>query len=198
MDISKLQDHLPDFIYNQIPQTFPLGVDGPKRLSNLLGQCKLECGNWTAFTENLNYSGEKLWVMFHTHFSDINEAQSFAHQPERIANRIYASRNGNGPESSGEGWYYRGRGCVQLTGKTNIQAFFTSIGLPADSDPNLIATNYQLISAAWYFKTHNLWALCDRGTDLATITAVTQKVNGGQNGLQQRVQYTQEFYQLLT
>ena len=195
MDITKLQGSIPDMIYQQlgaIPE-----IDGPLRMSNFLGQCKLESAGFTKFTENLNYSGEALWSLFSKHFTDQAEAETYARQPEKIANRIYANRMGNGDEASGDGWLHRGQGAIQITGADNQGAFFKSIGLPEDSDPQLIATTYILTSAAWFFTTHGLWAICDKGVDLATVTILTHSINGGDNGLPLRLQYTQEFYNIL-
>lgn len=198
MDITKLQGHLPATIYNQIDGVLQFGIDGPKRLSNLLGQCKHECMNWTHFTENLNYSGDALWGMFHTHFTDRNEAESYARQPERIANRIYANRMGNGDEASGDGWLFRGRGALQLTGRSNYTALGNFLGVVLTDNPDLVATDYQLASGAFFFKTNNLWTICDNGVDDGTITTITHHVNGGTNGLEDRIKYTQEFYNILT
>lgn len=194
----KLKGYIPDFIYNQIPGVLSFGIDGLMRLSNMLGQAAHESQNFTHFTENLNYSGPVLWELFHTHFKDSTEAMSFAHQPERIANRIYSNRLGNSDEASGDGWYHRGVGAIQLTGKSNQEVFFVSMGLPANSDPQLIAATYQLASAAYFFKVNNLWSICDGGVDIPTITTITKHVNGGELGLSQRIQYTQNFYHILT
>ncbi len=196
--VTKLQGHLPDSIYDQVPQTFPLGIDGPKRLSHLLGQCKLESMNFTHFTENLNYSGDALWSLFKSHFSTPSEADSYARQPECIANRIYANRMGNGDEQSGDGYKYRGRGALQITGKANYQVLGNFLNQDFITNPDPVATDYQIASAAWFFHNNNLWTICDKGTDAGTITTITHHVNGGENGLQQRIQYTQEFYNLLT
>lgn len=196
--IPKLQNHLPDVIYNQLSDLcIKFDIDGPLRLSNFLGQCKQECENFTVFTENLNYSGEALWSMFHTHFIDINEANNYARQPEKIANRIYANRMGNGDEGSGDGWLYRGRGALQVTGKSNYQALGIFLGIDLMSNPELVATDYQLASGANFFKNNNLWVICDKGVDVGTITIVTQHVNGGTTALTNRIQYTQEFYNIL-
>lgn len=197
MDYSSLQDRIPDSIYNQIAGVLHYGIDGPLRLSHLLGQSKEECG-FTVFTENLNYSANALWSLFHTHFTDQAECATYARQPEKIANRIYANRMGNGDEASGDGWLYRGRGCLQVTGKSNYQALGTTLGIDLLSNPDLVATDYQLASAAWFFSTHNLWPICDHGVDVPTITSITHHVNGGVLRLSQRIQYTQEIYQELT
>jgi len=198
MDITKLQGYLPNVIYNQIPGILSFGIDGPKRLSHLLGQCKHESAGFTHFTENLNYSGDALWSLFHSHFTDRDEANSYARQPEKIANRIYANRMGNGDESSGDGWNYRGRGALQLTGKSNYKALGDFLGIDLISNPDLVATDYTLASAAFFFRNNGLWTICDQGVDYATCTSITNHVNGGELGLSERVQYTQYFYNILT
>lgn len=199
MDISKLQGHLPDSIYNQIPGILSFGIDGPLRLSHLLGQCKKECENFTVFIENLSYSGNALWSIFHTHFKDITEATSFAHQPEKIANRVYANRLGNGDEQSGDGWLYRGRGCLQVTGKDNYKALGDFLNIDLITNPDLVATDYQLASAAFFFKTNGLWTICDKGVTTEVITEITRHVNGpALLGLDERIAFTQKFYGILT
>jgi putative chitinase len=198
MDYSSLQNHVPDSIYNQIAGVLSYGIDGPLRLSHLLGQAKEECQNFTRFTENLNYSADALWSLFRSHFTDHDECVAYARQPEKIANRIYANRMGNGDEESGDGWLYRGRGCLQITGRSNYQALGTTLGIDLLSQPDVVATDYQLASAAWFFSTHLLWSICDHGVDVPTITTVTKHVNGGTLGLSTRIQYTQEIYQELT
>lgn len=199
MDLQKLQGVVPDEIYNQLQDTCSaFDIDGPLRLSHLLGQCKLESGNFTHLVENLNYSGDALMKLFHSHFTDQADADSYNRQPERIANRIYANRMGNGDEASGDGWMFRGRGCIQSTGRDNYQEFGDSIGVDLISSPDLVATDYSLLSAAFFFKSNDLWAICDKGIDVATITIITRHVNGGENGLSDRIQYTQEFHQILT
>lgn len=195
MDISKLQSELPEHIYDQLSGIEQ--IDGPLRMSNFLGQCKHESGNFTKFTENLNYSGSALWTLFRNHFASLDETNSYARQPEKIANRIYANRMGNGDEESGDGWLHKGVGAIQITGKTNQEQFFESIGLPGQTDPNEIAANYSLISAAWFFTKNSLWTICDKGIDEDTVTILTHKINGGNNGLAERLQYTKEFYNTL-
>ncbi len=199
MDITKLQGNLPGFIYQQLPDILPkFFIDGPLRLSHLLGQSAHESMNFTHLTENLNYSGEALYKLFKTHFTDQQEADSYAHQPERIANRIYSNRIGNGDEQSGEGWTYRGRGTLQLTGKSNYKSLGDFLGVDLLTNPELVATDYCLSSAAFFFYNNHLWSICDKGINIATITIVTRHMNGGDLGLSDRIKFTQEFYHLLT
>lgn len=196
--IKKLEPHLPAAIYAQIPGILSFGIDGPLRLANMLGQCMEETGIWTHFTENLNYSGERLWDIFPRHFEGLSEAMQFAHQPEKIANRIYSNRMGNGDESSNEGYLYRGRGALQLTGKSNYKALGDFLGVDLVSNPDLVATDYCMASAAFFFKSHNLWKTCDLGVSDVIISQVCKVVNGGFLALDKRIKYTQEVYSWLT
>lgn len=205
--IPRLQGHIPDSIYNQIPGVLSFGVDDPLRLSSLLGQSKLESQNFTHFTENLNYSAQGLANTWPTRYAVDSHAVDkipnalairLAHNPEAIANNVYAGRMGNGDEASGDGHYRRGVGCIQLTGKSNQETFFIAMGLPADSNPQLIATTYQLASAAYFFNSNHLWTICDKGVTIPVITELTKRINGGTLGLSERIQFTQEFYHILT
>ena len=198
MDITKLQGQIPDLIYNELQDAADkFSIDSENRMANFLGQCDHESGTFKHLEENLNYSGQALWSLFQRHFASQDEANSYARQPEKIANRIYANRMGNGDEASGDGYKYRGRGCIQLTGKTNQTAFFNSIGLDEDSDPEVISTQYPLLSGAWFWNSRNLNAKADGGTDNDTITSITKVINGGTNGLDDRIAKTQKYSDLL-
>jgi putative chitinase len=123
--------------------------------------------------------------------------ESYARQPEKIAARVYASRMGNGDESSKEGFKFRGRGYIQLTGKANYTNFTKFIGEDCVSNPDLVATKYPLASAAFFFDSNKLWSICDKGADDATVTSVTKRVNGGTIGLADRIKHFKEYYNLL-
>lgn len=197
--LSNLGGYIPDNIIAQLPDVCTkFSIDGPLRLSHLLGNCRHESANFTKLEENLNYSAEALWSLFHSHFSSAEEAATYARQPERIANRIYANRMGNGGESSGDGYLHRGYGALQITGKANQGDFFEFVGLPRDSDPSLIATQYPIASGAYFFLHNGLWSICDQGIGLPVITAVRKRVNGGTLGLQEVIDYTTHCYHLLT
>jgi putative chitinase len=198
MDISKLQGQVPDLIYNELQNVVDqFEINDENRMANFLGQCDHESGGFERFVENLNYSGQALWSLFRSHFASEDEANSYARQPERIANRIYANRMGNGDEASGDGWKYRGKGCIQLTGKSNHEAFFSAMGLDADTDPDEVASEYPLVSAAWFWNSRNLNGKADGGTDNDTITAITKVINGGTNGLDDRIAKTGKYAGLL-
>jgi len=123
---------------------------------------------------------------------------AYAHNPQKIGSRVYANRMGNGDEASGDGFTYRGRGYIQLTGKNTYQAFSGFIGEDCVADPALVATKYPLASAAFFFNSNNIWAICDRGANDATVTSVTKAVNGGTHGLAERIQNFNVFIKALS
>jgi putative chitinase len=198
LNIQKLKGHIPDAVIAQIPETaIKFNITNNLRLAHFLAQCGHESGNFKAVSENLNYSADGLKKIFGKYFpGNLNE--SYARQPEKIASRVYASRMGNGDETSKEGFKFRGRGYIQLTGKNNYTNFTKFIGEDCVSNPDLVATKYPLASAGFFFDSNKLWAICDRGADDATVTAVTKRVNGGILGLQDRIKHFKEYYKLLS
>lgn len=199
MNLQLLKGHIPDIVLDQLSRTCEkFNIDGPKRLSHLLGQCKHESNNYSVVVENLNYSADGLMKIFKKYFPTKQIADQYARQPEKIANRVYANRMSNGDEKSGDGWKYRGRGYLQTTGKINYIALGSSLGIDLITSPEKVATTYPLDSAAFFFNSNNLWIICDQGCDDDTITKVTKRVNGGTNGLEERIKYTKEFYNILT
>ena len=164
------------------------------RAAHFFGQCNHETGNFKAFSENLNYSDKGLNGIFKKYFPTIASTAGYARKPEKIANKVYANRVGNGNEASGDGYKYRGRGAIQLTGKANYQAFATHIGRPdVMTNPDIVSTELAFESALFFFEKNNLWAICDKGLNNDVITSVTKKVNGGTNGLDDRIAKTQTF-----
>lgn len=156
------------------------------RAAHFFAQTAHESGNFKAFSENLNYSSDGLVKIFGKYFNAGN-APNYARNPEKIANRVYANRMGNGDEKSGDGWKYRGRGALQLTGKDNYKAFSKYLGKPEIMDnPDLVATTYAFESAMFFFEKNNLWAICDKGVSDSSILALTKKINGGTHGLADR------------
>jgi putative chitinase len=135
--------------------------------------------------------------IFKKYFPNASLANAYQRQPEKIANRVYSSRMGNGPESSGDGYKFRGRGYIQLTGKENYTRFDATVPENILADPDLVASKYPLASAAFFFNSNKLWAICDKGADNATVTAVTKRVNGGTIGLADRQKHFIEYYNLL-
>jgi len=197
MDIQKLKGHIPDTVLAQIPSVMEkFKIDTPLELAHFLAQCGHESGNFKAVSENLNYSADGLKKIFPKYFpGNLNE--SYARKPEAIASRVYASRMGNGNEASKEGFKFRGRGYIQLTGKSNYTAFTKFIGEDCIASPDLVATKYPLASAAFFFNSNSLWSICDKGFDAATVTAVTKRVNGGTIGLDDRIKHFNEYWALL-
>jgi len=197
LNIEKLKGHIPDAVLAQIPDTTAkFNITNNLRLAHFLAQCGHESGGFKAVSENLNYSADGLKKIFGKYFpGNLNE--SYARQPEKIASRVYASRMGNGDESSKEGFKFRGRGYIQLTGKANYTNFTKFIGEDCVSNPDLVATKYPLASAAFFFDSNKLWSICDKGSDDATVTAVTKRVNGGTIGLPDRIKHFKEYYNLL-
>ena len=197
LNIEKLKGHIPDAVLAQIPETAAkFNITNNLRLAHFLAQCGHESGNFKAVSENLNYSADGLKKIFGKYFpGNLNE--SYARQPEKIASRVYASRMGNGDEASKEGFKFRGRGYIQLTGKANYTNFTKFIGEDCVSNPDLVATKYPLASAGFFFDSNKLWSICDKGADDATVTAVTKRVNGGTIGLADRIKHFKEYYNLL-
>jgi len=163
------------------------GVTTPLRLAHFLAQCAHESANFTAVKENLNYSADGLRKIFGKYFPTDALAAQYARQPEKIANRVYSSRMGNGDEASGDGFKFRGRGYIQLTGKENYVAFDKIVVEDILANPDLVATKYPLLSAAFFFNKNNLWAICDKGDSIDVVTMVTKRVNGGTHGLEDRI-----------
>jgi putative chitinase len=198
LKIDKLKGHIPDSVIAQIPETAAkFNITNNLRLAHFLAQCGHESGGFKAVSENVNYSASGLKGIFGKYFPG-NLAESYARQPQKIASRVYGGRMGNGPEATGEGWKFRGRGYIQLTGKQNYTNFAKFIGEDTVSNPDLVATKYPLASAAFFFDSNKLWSICDKGADNATVTAVTKRVNGGTIGLADRIKHFNEYYKLLS
>ena len=195
--LEALRGHIPDAVIAQIPDTAAkFGITNTLRLAHFLAQCGHESGGFKAVNENLNYSADGLKKIFPKYFpGNLNE--SYARQPEKIANKVYSSRMGNGDEASGDGYRYKGAGFIQLTGKSNYAAFDKFVDDDILANPNLVATKYPLASAAFFFDSNKLWSICDKGADDATVTAVTKRVNGGTIGLADRIKHFKEYYNLL-
>lgn len=198
LNLEKLKGHIPDAVIAQIPETAAkFNITNNLRLAHFLAQCGHESGGFKAVSENLNYSADGLKKIFGKYFpGNLNE--SYARQPEKIAARVYASRMGNGDEASKEGFKFRGRGYIQLTGKANYTNFTKFIGEDCIANPDLVATKYPLASAAFFFDSNKLWSICDKGADDATVTAVTKRVNGGVIGLDHRLKEFKKIYSLLS
>ena len=199
LNLAGLKGHVPDSVIAQIPDVASkFGITSNLRLAHFLSQCGHESGGFKAVQENLNYGAKGLRGIFGKYFPTDAKALEYERKPEKIANLVYGNRMGNGPESSGEGYKFRGRGYIQLTGKANYANFAKFIGEDTVTNPDLVATKYPLASAAFFFQSNGLWAICDRGADDATVTAVTKRVNGGTIGLADRIKHFKEYYAALT
>lgn len=198
MDINKLKGHIPDAVISQLPDTIAkFELNTPLRLAHFLAQAGHESGGFKAVNENLNYGAKGLLGIFKKYFPTEEKAKLYERKPEKIANLVYGARMGNGPEASGEGWKFRGRGYIQLTGKDNYKAFDAVVAESIIDNPDLVATKYPLLSAAWFFHKNGLHKIADQGATDAVVTSVTKRVNGGTIGLADRIKHFKEYYNLL-
>ncbi len=166
----------------------------PNRAAHFFAQTAHESGGFKAFSENLNYSAQGLRNIFRKYFPTDALANAYARQPAKIANRVYGNRMGNGPESSGDGIAFKGRGALQLTGRDNYQAFANYINRPdIMSNPDLVATDLAFESALWFFDKNKLWSICDQGITDAAILQLTKRINGGTHGLADRAEKTRKY-----
>lgn len=170
----------------------------PAQGAHFFGQTAHETGGFTRFSENLNYNSDALLRVFGKYFDNSMQAAEYARKPEQIANRVYANRMGNGDEASGDGWRYRGRGAIQLTGLWNYRQFASDTqNTDILLDPDLVSEVYAFDCAQWYFDQRNIWSHCDQVSD-ERIGIVTRMINGGVNGLEDRLSRTHKYYQWLT
>ena len=199
MSLIKLQEKIgatPDGSFG--PQTLKKAMAyfkmTPERAAHFFGQCSHETGGFSIFSENLNYSAKGLQNTFGKYFPD-NLEDSYARQPIKIASRVYANRMGNGNEVSQEGWKFRGRGALQTTGKDNYKLFSTHISNPEIlTNPDLVATDYSFEAALFFFDKNKLWSICDKGVNDESIKSLTKRINGGFNGLDDRISLTKRYY----
>lgn len=197
LNLEKLKGHIPDAVLAQIPEIVKkFNCNTNLRLAHFLAQCGHESGGFKAVSENLNYSAKGLLGTFPKYFNSTTASQ-YERKPEMIASKVYGGRMGNGAESTKEGYKFRGRGYIQLTGKSNYTNFSKFIGEDTVGNPDLVANKYPLASAAFFFDSNKLWAICDKGADDATVTAVTKRVNGGTLGLADRLSHFKEYYSYL-
>jgi putative chitinase len=199
LKLDKLQGHIPENVIAQIPEVAEkFGINTPLRLAHFLSQCGHESAGFKAVTENLNYGAKGLLSIFKKYFPTEAKALEYERKPEKIANLVYASRMSNGDEASGDGWKFRGRGYIQLTGKANYTEFNKAVSENLLETPDLVATKYPLLSAAWYWNSRNLNNDADKGASNDVVTAVTKKVNGGVIGLDDRIKHFKEYHALLS
>jgi len=196
--IKKLETKIPATPYQYLVNSKNLSnITNVTRLAHFLSQVAHESGNFKLVYENLRYSAAGLLKIFPKYFPTQELANRYAMQPQYIGNRVYANRMGNGNEASGEGYLFRGRGYLQLTGKSNYQLFSQYVNENCVANPDLVATKYPMDSALWYFDRNKLWTLCDANTTEA-VTSVTRRVNGGTHGLADRQAKFKTFMSLLS
>lgn len=161
-------------------------LDDKKRIAAFIAQCAHESGGFNITTENLNYNAKALQTIFKKYFPTESEALLYERKPEKIANKVYASRMGNGDEKSGEGWKYRGRGLIQLTGKDNYSRFASAFNKTLDEAVSYLETpEGSVASAVWFWDANKLNTYCDKGD----ILNLTKRINGGTIGLEERKHY---------
>lgn len=198
MNISKLEGVIPDQVLAELPSVMQkFSIDTPLRLAHFLAQIGHESAGFRAVFENLNYSVDGLKRVFRKYFKQNGLAESYARKPELIASRVYANRMGNGDEGSREGWKYRGRGYIQLTGKNNYSKFNEFVEEDVVDNPDLVAHKYPLTSAAWFFHINNIVQLADKGPDESVVKLITRRVNGGTHGLSDRISRFNQYYDIL-
>lgn len=173
-----------DYWYHALEQCLPdYDINTPQRVAAFIAQCAHESGGFRSLKENLNYKAESLMKVWPRYFPTLEIAKQYAHNQEKIANRAYANRMGNGDEASGDGWRFCGRGLIQLTGRTNYQAFADSIETDVNDIPEYLATFEGAVqSACWFWENNNLNQWADKGD----VLNLTKRINGGTLGLAER------------
>jgi putative chitinase len=198
LKLDKLKGHIPDGVIAMIPDTAAkFQINTPLRLAHFLAQCGHESGGFRVTQENLNYSAKGLMGIFKKYFPSEAIANQYARQPQKIANKVYANRMANGSEASGDGYKFRGRGYIQLTGRDNYTQFGKAIGEDITSNPDVVSNKYALLSAAWFWSKNGLNKLADTGASDTAVTSITKRVNGGTIGLADRIKHFKEYYHLL-
>ena len=193
--IEKLKNSIPATVYNQLMRE-TLDNITPLRLAHFLAQCEHESGGFVRLTENLNYSAAGLLATFGKRFNGVSE--TYARKPEKIANRAYADRLGNGNEASGDGWKFRGRSFIQLTGRDNYTRAGKDLKQDFVNNPNLAATEYALKVALWFFTSQKIWTVCDIGATEQAVKEVTRRVNGEKClGLDDRIKLFNKYWGIL-
>jgi putative chitinase len=184
-----------DHWHHALSQLLPdYDINSPQRIAAFIAQCSHESGGFTALKENLNYRAVTLRKIFPKYFPTDDLANAFAGKPEMIANRVYASRMGNGDEASGDGFRYCGRGLIQLTGKSNYQSFADSLEMNVEDVPDYLSTfEGAAQSACWFWESNNL----NRFADSGDIKGLTKAINGGYIGLEDRIQHYDHAMQIL-
>jgi putative chitinase len=171
------------------------GISTPRQQAAFIGQCGHECGNFRILEENLNYRAATLMKLWPKRFPTLEFANQYAGNPKKIANMVYSSRMGNRDEASGDGYRFRGRGCIQLTGHSNYFHAGKALGVDFVMEPDLVASpKYAALTAGFFWSTHD----CNRLAEAGDWTALTKKINGGTIGLSDRIKHTEEALAVLS
>lgn len=209
MEIKSLFNVLPKSVYDELPALMTkFEINTPLRLSHFLSQVAHESGNFTAKSENLTYSDiNRIVAIFRRDVDldkdrviephEIEHAKKYVKNAQALANFVYANQNGNGDEASGDGWKFRGRGYIQLTGKTNYMAFDKFVDDDIMANPSLVADKYPLLSGGWFWYTRKLNTVADIGYGHETVINITKVINGGTHGLDDRIAKLEKYYNLL-
>lgn len=209
MEIKSLFPVLPKPVFDELPSVVQkFGINTPLRLAHFLAQVAHESGKFTGKVENCSYSDINRIVQIFRNDVDIDHdkvvepheienAKKYVKNGQALASFVYANQNGNGDEASGDGWKFRGRGYIQLTGRANYAAFDKFVEDDIVINPNLVADKYPLLSAGWFWDTKKLNVVADLGALPEHVGKVTYKVNGGYNGLQDRIELFGKYYKLL-
>jgi putative chitinase len=197
--MKNLEKIVPQNILPYIEETFQkFEINTPLRVAHFLAQVMHESLDFKFKEENLNYSIKGLLKYFKKYFPTEEVAKQYALQPQKIANRVYANRYGNGDEKSGDGWKFRGRGDMQTTFYDNYLALGGYLGIDLISNPDLVSTpKYARLSAGYYWHKNKLNLVADKGDSDTVITSITKKVNGGYNGLNDRINRFRKIYNIL-
>lgn len=179
--------HIDPVWVDALNETFQrFDISTPVRQASFIGQCGHECANFKVLEENLNYRAETLMKLWKSRFPTIEIANEYARNPKKIANKVYSSRMGNRDEASGDGYRFRGRGCIQLTGHANYFHAGQACGEDFVMNPDLVATpKYAAMTAGWFWNTHKINQFADR----QDFTLMTKKINGGTIGLDDRIKH---------
>lgn len=197
MNFDVLKGHVPDKVLVELREKALLfGLTSNLRLAHFLAQVSHESGGFLKTEENLNYSEKRLLEVFPKYFNESNSIY-YANKPEKIGSRVYASRMGNRDEKSGDGYWFRGRGYLQLTGANNYVAFGKTVNENLVKFPDLVSAKYPLTSALYFFNVNKLWSICDEGLSEATVTKLTKRINGGTIGLKHRLAEFNKFAKIL-
>ena len=197
MNFDVLKGHVPDKVLVELREKALLfGLTSNLRLAHFLAQVSHESGGFLKTEENLNYSEKRLLEVFPKYFNESNSIY-YANKPEKIGSRVYASRMGNRDEKSGDGYWFRGRGYLQLTGANNYVAFGKTVNENLVKFPDLVSAKYPLTSALYFFNVNKLWSICDEGFSEATVTKLTKRINGGTIGLKHRLTEFNKFAKIL-